>query len=153
MYVGTRDSQRPSAIFMWKFKLIADPSALSAVKDFIFLFSLFFFFGRKKFKEIILPNEIKYFSNTLFSGTKWKERRRTFQEGSDMVYILLQASARAVCYFISCPGTEEPGGLPSMGLHRVGHDWRDSAAALVIYSVSFRCSTQHIWRHSTVCMC
>ena len=26
-------------------------------------------------------------------------------------------------------GTAEPGGLPSMGLHRVGHDWRDSAAA------------------------
>ena len=22
----------------------------------------------------------------------------------------------------SIPGTEEPGGLPSMGLHRVGHD-------------------------------
>ena len=27
------------------------------------------------------------------------------------------------------PGTEEPGGLPSMGLHRVGHDWSDLAAA------------------------
>ena len=27
------------------------------------------------------------------------------------------------------PGTGEPGGLPSMGSHRVGHDWRDSAAA------------------------
>ena len=27
------------------------------------------------------------------------------------------------------PGTEEPGGLPSMGSHRVGHDWRDLAAA------------------------
>ena len=25
------------------------------------------------------------------------------------------------------PGTEEPGGLPSMGLHRVGHDWNDLA--------------------------
>ena len=24
------------------------------------------------------------------------------------------------------PGTEEPGGLPSMGLQRVGHDWSDS---------------------------
>ena len=24
---------------------------------------------------------------------------------------------------------EEPGGLPSMGSHRVGHDWRDLAAA------------------------
>ena len=27
------------------------------------------------------------------------------------------------------PGTGEPGGLLSMGLHRVGHDWSDSAAA------------------------
>ena len=24
----------------------------------------------------------------------------------------------------------EPGGLPSMGLHRVGHDWSDLAAAV-----------------------
>ena len=28
------------------------------------------------------------------------------------------------------PGMGEPGGLPSMGLHRVGHDWSDLAAAL-----------------------
>ena len=27
------------------------------------------------------------------------------------------------------PGTGEPGGLPSAGSHRVGHDWSDSAAA------------------------
>ena len=27
------------------------------------------------------------------------------------------------------PGTAEPGGLPSMGLHRVRHDWSDFAAA------------------------
>ena len=27
------------------------------------------------------------------------------------------------------PGTGEPGGLPSMGLHRVGHHWSDLAAA------------------------
>ena len=29
------------------------------------------------------------------------------------------------------PGVGEPGGLPSMGLHRVGHDWSDLAAAAV----------------------
>ena len=27
------------------------------------------------------------------------------------------------------PGTAEPGGLPSLGSHRVGHDWSNSAAA------------------------
>ena len=28
------------------------------------------------------------------------------------------------------PGTEEPGGLPSMGSHRIGHDWSNLAAAV-----------------------
>ena len=27
------------------------------------------------------------------------------------------------------PGKGEPGGLPSLGSHRVGHDWNDLAAA------------------------
>ena len=30
------------------------------------------------------------------------------------------------------PGMEEPGGLPSMGSHRVRHDWSDLAAAVVL---------------------
>ena len=35
------------------------------------------------------------------------------------------------------PGTGEPGGLPSMGSHRVGHDWSDLATAAV--------SNQFMW--------
>ena len=31
------------------------------------------------------------------------------------------------------PGMGEPGGLPSMGSHRVGHDWSDLAAVAVIH--------------------
>ena len=38
------------------------------------------------------------------------------------------------------PGTGEPGGLPSMGSHRVRHDWSDLAAA---YSI---CSTYSFLR-------
>ena len=30
------------------------------------------------------------------------------------------------------PGTGEPGGLPSLGSHRVGHDWSDLAAAAAV---------------------
>ena len=30
------------------------------------------------------------------------------------------------------PGTGEPGGLPSMGSHRVGHDWSDVVVVVVI---------------------
>ena len=31
------------------------------------------------------------------------------------------------------PGTGEPGGLPSMGSHRVGHDWSDLATYIYIF--------------------
>ena len=39
------------------------------------------------------------------------------------------------------PGTGEPGGLPSMGLHRVGHDRSDLAAAA---GRSWRCQEEMI---------
>ena len=35
------------------------------------------------------------------------------------------------------PGTGEPGGLPSMGLHRAGHNWSDFAAAATYKSESY----------------
>ena len=46
------------------------------------------------------------------------------------------------------PGTEEPGGLPSMGLHRVGHDESDLAAAAAFLKVSWKRSLElrHIVR-------
>ena len=36
------------------------------------------------------------------------------------------------------PGTEEPGGLPSMGSHTVGHDWSDLAAAAAEWVTELR---------------
>ena len=36
------------------------------------------------------------------------------------------------------PGTGEPHGLLSMGLHRVGHDWSDLAAAAAVHSNSIQ---------------
>ena len=36
------------------------------------------------------------------------------------------------------PGTGEPGGLPSLGSHRVGHDWSDLAAAVDIKTGLYR---------------
>ena len=33
------------------------------------------------------------------------------------------------------PGTEEPGGLPSLGSHRVRHDWCDLAAAAALLTM------------------
>ena len=40
------------------------------------------------------------------------------------------------------PGTGEPRGLPSLGSHRVGHDWRDLAASNQATLIS--CSFSHL---------
>ena len=61
------------------------------------------------------------------------------------------------------PGMGKPGGLPSMGLHRVGHDWSDLAAAAAaglhsraqewstwLLNTYYVPSTQHTRPHSLV---
>ena len=53
------------------------------------------------------------------------------------------------------PGTGEPGGLPSMGSHRVGHNWSDLAAAAAAspprHSVlNCSSSTSHAWAFQPV---
>ena len=42
------------------------------------------------------------------------------------------------------PGTGEPGGLPSMGSHRVGHDCSDLAAAAAAVCLLPAINVQHI---------
>ena len=41
------------------------------------------------------------------------------------------------CSCLENPGDGEPGGLPSMGSHRVGHDWSDVAAAVAAMKNTF----------------
>ena len=43
------------------------------------------------------------------------------------------------------PGMGEPGGLPSMGSHRVGHDRRDLAAALAMSLMLFSIFPMHFF--------
>ena len=55
------------------------------------------------------------------------------------------------------PGTGEPGGLPSTGSHRVGHDWSDSAAAAAAAAAVFLCSrggfpSTGVWKCSHMCV-
>ena len=47
------------------------------------------------------------------------------------------------------PRMGEPGGLPSMGLHRVGHDWSDLAAAAAAGSISGTLCTNLTWMLNT----
>ena len=46
----------------------------------------------------------------------------------------MATDSRTLAWKIPC--TEEPGGLPSMGSHRVGHDWRDLAAVTAPFTKS-----------------
>ena len=48
------------------------------------------------------------------------------------------------------PGMGEPGGLLSMGSHRVGHDWRDLAAAAAAAGKSPCLSLLSLWWHSAI---
>ena len=43
------------------------------------------------------------------------------------------------------PGTGEPGGLPSVGSHRVGHDWSDLAAAAAAACNLHHSLTHYFW--------
>ena len=55
--------------------------------------------------------------------------------------------------FIWIPGMGEPGGLPSMGLHRVRHDWSDLAAAAAYgFQVYFyKCTVKDISLLKSLC--
>ena len=54
------------------------------------------------------------------------------------------------CSCLENPGTGEPGGLPSMGSHRVGHDWSDLAAAAAAVPFSFQVVCAYM---QCVCVC
>ncbi|XP_070647421.1 small integral membrane protein 14 isoform X1 [Bos indicus] len=43
------------------------------------------------------------------------------------------------------PGTGEPGGLPSVGLHRVRHDCSDAAAATAVYYKNLNSQVKSSW--------
>jgi len=47
------------------------------------------------------------------------------------------------------PGAGEPGGLPSMGSHRVGHNWRDLAAAAAAAAAAV-CVCTHTHTHTHI---
>ena len=47
---------------------------------------------------------------------------------------MVQMTTHCSVLALRIPGTGEPDGLPSMGSHRVGHDWSDLAAAAAAYN-------------------
>ena len=50
------------------------------------------------------------------------------------------------------PGMGEPGGLPSMGSHRVGHDWSDLAVAGLYRTIQLQLLQRYWLGHSEWCV-
>ena len=66
---------------------------------------------------IVFPFEEYYIDSIIHSVALWGEKE-------------MATHSSVLAWRI--PGTVEPGGLPSMGSHRVGHDWSDLAAAAAV---------------------
>ena len=49
------------------------------------------------------------------------------------------------------PGMAEPDGLPSVGSHRVGHDWSDLAAAAVATQIQTQLFPPQVWTWDHLC--
>ena len=77
----------------------------------------------------------------VFSGAGKNDPHSSRDFRYNLVYFLEKAMApHSSTLAWRIPGTGEPGGLPSMGSHRVGHDWSDlAAAAAAVYFFSFSC--------------
>ena len=71
-----------------------------------------------------------FFLNQCITWEAQKDRYRASHMWRSLLHALETAMApHSSVLAWRIPGTGEPGGLPSMGSHRVGHDWSDLAAA------------------------
>ena len=65
----------------------------------------------------------KNMSETIFTMTMW------LHFGCHFHALEKEMATHSSVLAWRIPGMGEPGGLPSMGSHRIGHDWSDLAAA------------------------
>ena len=97
--------------------------------------------------------KVSYGMCSFFKHTCFFFKRNRFQFFSPLITVHLKVSAMAphsstLAWRI--PGTGEPGELPSMGSHRVGHDWSDLALAKV--SANSRYSLVQISSVTQLCL-
>ena len=62
-----------------------------------------------------------------FGGREWQKKKQDLRQNIHALEKEMATHSSVLAWRI--PGTAEPSGLPSMGSHRVGHDWSDLAAA------------------------
>ena len=88
-------------------------------------------------KGLQRPGEIpsldlqRYLLDTPVESLNWQMYRKLWssREEARMEIQIWKLSTQKWYFALRIPGTGEPGGLLSVGSHRVGHDWSDLAAA------------------------
>ena len=145
-----------SSTLAWKTPWTEEPGRLQSMgllrvgHDWATSLSFFIFMHwRRKWQPtpVFLPGESQG-QRSLVGCRLWVAQSRTQLKrlsssisSSIPKYVLIPEKAMATHSSLLAwriPGMEEPGGLPSMGWHRVGHDWSDLAAAACINSYFLR---------------
>jgi len=87
------------------------------------------------------PLQYSCLENPMHGGTWWAAVRgvaKSWTQLSNFIFTFhfhalgKEMAAHSSVLAWRIPGMGEPGGLPSMGSHRVGHDWSDLAAAAAV---------------------
>ena len=83
------------------------------------------------------PLQYSCLENPVDRGALWAAVHRVTQSQTQLKQLSMYAMEKEMATHSSVlawriPGTEEPGGQPSTGLHRVRHDWSSLAAAAVL---------------------
>ena len=63
----------------------------------------------------------------------WRETKKWKMAGTATPRLEKEIATHSSVLAWRIPGTGKPGGLLSIGSHRVGHDWSDLAAAAAAY--------------------
>ena len=113
----------------------ASPSAALLQSFFFFLFieiCIFYCFRRRQWHPTpVLLRGKSHGQRSLVGCSPWVTRSWTWL--SDFTFpfhfdaLEKEMATHSSVLAWRIPGTGEPGGLPSMGSHRVGHDWSDLA--------------------------
>ena len=99
--------------------------------------------------SVVNPLQYSFLENPMDRGAWWAAVHRVAQSQTRMKWLSMHACIGEgngnplQCSCLENPGTEEPGRLPSVGSHRVGHDWSDLAAAAVF--------SKHVPRLALLC--
>ena len=89
---------------------------------------------------VLLPGQ-SYGRRSLVGCSTWVVKSRTWLSDFPFTFHFhalkkeMATHSRVLAWKV--PGTVEPGGLPSMGSHIVGHDWSDLAAAAAAATTNY----------------